>query len=243
MTSTSRIAFSVALLALALSAGCKETVSSEFIKTGGIAMLTEVTAHSETDVTVRTELVVGGDESNTYVILQSGDRIYAAVDGDPKEMDEVSEGVYKATFDVGAQDTEYSVMLRRDDEDDAEANSGTLPAPFEITSDLGSDPLSRMDDDVTLTWDPSGESDDMSLEVDDDIGGCIFSDDLDIAGDDGSYTIAAGTLESTSSQDPEECDVTATLSRERGGENDPILDGESSFVLRQVRSTTFASAP
>ncbi len=240
MTSTTRAAILTSLLALS---GCKETVSSDYIKTGGIAMTTEVTARSESDVTVRTSLLVGGDESNTYVILNSGDRIYAAAGDDRQEMDSVEDGVYEATFDVGAGGTKYSVMLRRDDGDDAEGNSGTLPEPFEFTSDLGTDVLSRMNDDVELTWAPDGESDDMSLDVDDDVGGCIFSDGFDVGGDDGSYTIAADTLDSTSSQDPEECDVTATLKRERSGNTDSALDRESWFVLRQVRSTTFASGP
>lgn len=240
MTSTPRAAILSSLLALA---GCKETVSSEYIKTGGIAMLTEVTARSTSDVTVRTELLVGGDESNTYVMLSSGDRIYAEADGDRQEMEAVETGVYEAVFDVGAGGTEYGVILRRDDGDSAEGSAGTLPEPFDITSDLGTEVLSRMDDAIELTWAPDGESDDMSLEVDDDIGGCIFSDGFDVGGDDGSYTLAAGTLESTSSQDPEECDVTATLTRERQGTTDGALDGESWFVLRQVRSTEFASGP
>jgi hypothetical protein len=132
-------------------------------------------------------------------------------------------------------------MLRRDDDEDAENNRGALPEPFSITSDLGTDVLSRMDDDVEITWEPSGEDDDMSLDVDDDVGGCIFSDGFDIGGDDGSYVIRAGTLDSTSSRDPEECDVTATLTREREGTIDPAIDRESTFILRQVRSTTFAS--
>jgi hypothetical protein len=240
MTSTPRIAFALGLCALA---GCKETVSSDHIKTGGIAMLTEVTARSETDVTVRTELVVGGDESNTYVVLESGDRIYAEANGEREEMQAVDQGVYEASFDAGEKGAEYRVLLRRDDGDSAENSMGTLPAPFDITSDLGTDVLSRMDDDVEITWEPSGESGDMSLEVDDDVGGCIFSDRFDIGGDDGSYVIAAGTLDSTSSSEPEECDVTATVTRERDGTHDRNLDGESWFVLRQVRSTTFASGP
>jgi hypothetical protein len=238
MTSTPRIAFALGLCALA---GCKETVSSDHIKTGGIAMLTEVTARSETNVTVRTELLVGGDESNTYVILESGDRMYAEVEDQREEMEAIDEGVYEATFDVGTDGAEYRVLLRRDDGDSAEDSMGTLPAPFAITSDLGTEVYSRVNDDVEITWDPSGESDDMSLEIDDDVGGCIFSDRFDVGGDDGSFVIAADTLDSTSSSEPEECDVTATLVRQRDGSNDRNLDSESWFVLRQVRSTTFAS--
>ena len=240
MTSTFRFALLVGLLGLG---GCKETVSSDHIKTGGIAMLTEVTARSTSSVTVRTELLVGGNESNTYVILESGDRIYASADGDRQEMDSIDEGVYEAMFEVGAGGTEYAVMLRRDDGDDADANKGTLPEPFSITSDLGTDVLSRMDDDVEITWEPSGEDDDMSMDVDEEGVGCIYPDGFDIGGDDGSYVIPAGTLDSTSSDEPEECDVTAVVTRERQGSTDRAIDSESWFILRQVRSTTWASGP
>lgn len=240
--------FATSALVLFTLVGCKETVSSRNIRTQGIAMLTTVVATSETRVTVQTDLVVGGDESNTYVDLDSGDRIYAEADGDRQEMSSESTGEYEASFDgdgVGAGGTEYRVLLLRDDDDDAENNSGTLPEPFEITSDFGSTPLSRMDDDVVITWEPSGETDDMELEVDEADVGCIFVYNKDIGGDPGTYTIPAGEdgLDSSDSQEPETCDVEATLRRKRDGDTDSVLDPESYFRLRQVRTVGFVSAP
>jgi hypothetical protein len=229
---------------LALATGCKETTSSENIRTGGIAMLTEVTARSASNARVRTELRVGGDESNTFVILEGGDRLVAEADGEEDVMEAIEEGIYEAEFDTGAGGTEFTVRLERVGDEDALDNHGTLPEPFSITSDFDSTPISRSEDEFDITWEPSGEPDDMEIDFDEDEGeSCIYSADDEIGGDPGSYTVERDFLDSTSSMDPETCDVTATLTRSSRGSNDDALDGESSFVLKQVRSVSFVSAP
>ena len=224
--------------------GCKETIDSKNLRTGGIAMVTRVTATSESRVVVHTELLAGGNESNTYVILGSHDRLIADADGEDVEMDAVNEGVYEAKFDTGLADTVFTVSLEREDDDPAPDNSGSLPAPFDITSDFGSTPMSRAED-MEVTWEPSGEDDDMKIAFDDEAGGgCIYINSDNIAGDPGTYTVEAGFLEGTGPEDMQEsCDVTAKITRSRHGETDSALDGESSFVLEQVRSVDFVSAP
>jgi hypothetical protein len=226
---------------------CKETVHSKNIRTGGIAMLTTVTATSEKKSKVHTELRVGGDESNTYVILDSKDRLIADADGNQRTMHELSErGVYETEFSVGAEGTLFKVMLERDGDTDAFDNSGKLPAPFDVTSDFGGDEISRGKDDLEITWDPSGTKNDMKVAFSDKDSddGCIFDDAEDIPGDSGSYVLKKGSLDSTGpSDDPKTCDVTGTLSRSASGSNDSHLDGESKFTLKQVRSFTFTSAP
>lgn len=234
----------VGLVGLSL-AGCKETIGSEDIRTNGIAAITEVIARSDSRTRVRTELLAGGDESNTAVILRQGDRLLAEADGEEQELEEVSDGVYEAVFDTGAGGTEFTVVLERNGDDDAPGNHGILPEPFEFTSEFA-DPVSRSQDDIEITWEPSGEDDDMDIEITDmiDDDGCIFRFDDDIPGDTGSYVLEANALDSTGpSDDPRTCDVEVTISRTRNGSTDDALDGESSFVLKQVRTMTFTSAP
>jgi hypothetical protein len=76
----------------------------------------------------------------------------------------------------------------------------------------------------------------MMLEIQ---GSCVEDQTLSIDGDPGSYTLGAATL------DPEtirsSCLVTLTLRRQRAGVVDPNLNAGSSFVLEQVRKTTFSS--
>lgn len=228
--------------ALCALAGCKETTSSKYIRTPGISMAIEVVAKSASASTVTATLQVGGP-NGTYVILDESDELYAEADGDRKQMHSVEQGVYEAKFSVADEDTEFVVGLDRDEDDDATDNHGMLPAPFDITSSFP-DELSRADDDIEVTWDPSGLDDDMKIAIEDEIGGCIaFDERQNIGGDPGTYTVEKGTLESQDSDMPETCDATLTLSRSSKGATDSVLDSESTFVLMQLRSDVFASAP
>lgn len=237
----------LALLVAAASSllACKETVHSKNIRTGGIAMLTTVTADSASHSRVHTELRVGGDESNTYVVLDPKDRLVADADGKQRDMESVSQGVYEAAFGIGDEGTVFKVMLERVGDQDALANSGKLPAPFSVSAPAKNDEFSRGKDDMTISWSPSGKKDDMKVTFSDSgTDGCIFDADADIPGDMGSYVVKHGTFESTGpADDPRTCDVTGKLSRTTTGSNDPHLDNESKFTLKQVRSFTFTSAP
>lgn len=221
--------------------GCKEVTSSQNIRTGGIAALVTVESSNGADSTVTVELRVGGDESNTYVDLDGGDRLFVEAGGERKEMSSRSAGVYTANFNTAAADTAFQVFLERTEDESASSNTGTLPAPFEITNAPSSAPVSRSEDTIELVWEPSSSTDDMRIETSDE--GCIFSYDKSIGGDPGTLTIEAGQLQSTNSDEPETCDVTVTLTRQRRGSADLAFDEESYFILRQVRSYTFVSAP
>jgi hypothetical protein len=241
MTSHRFVGFVTAAgIACALVA-CKETTSSANIRTPGISMAVEVVARSASSSTVTATLQVGGP-NGTYVILDAPDAIYASAGDDRKKMQAVEDGVYEAKFSVADEDTEFTVELDREEEDDAMDNQGSLPAPFEITSSYP-DPLSRADDDILVTWDPAGADGTMQLEIEDDVGGCIAFDEDEEVGDTGSYTVKAKTLKDQDDEMPETCDATLTLSRSRTGDNDAVLDSESTFVLMQVRSDVFQSAP
>lgn len=226
------------------AAGCKETTSCDNIRTGGIAMLVDVVATSASSSRVRAELKVGGDESNTVCILESGDELVASAGDEEKQMRAIDDGLYETTFGTGEADTEFRVsLIRTVDDDSAEDSTGTLPPPFDITSSYD-DPVSRTQDEMEITWEPSDSGDDMELEIEDGSGDCIIAiEDFDIPGDDGSYTLAPGEIHGSSAGEDESCDAEARLTRSRNGSTDSALDGESYFHLRQVRSVDFVTAP
>lgn len=226
----------VSLLALAAVGCSKETTSSKNIKTGGIAALIDVYADKDTTATVHVELRVGGAQSNTYVTLEGKDELSASVDGKTQTLEQIDPGIYEADFTGVGEDSEFSVLLDRPDDETAGDNSGTLPAPFSI--DAPAADKSRKDDDLDVTWAPES-SDKLDLEVD---GNCIFRYTKGIS-DTGSHTIAAGTLESTGGDKPETCDLDLSLDRHRAGSADSKFDPESYFTLHQRRKVSFTSKP
>jgi hypothetical protein len=232
----------VGLVAVAMLGCTKETVSSKQIKTGGIAATLEALADSDSHTKIKATLRVGGDESNTYVILDSGDSIQAKSGTETKPMYSAdSEGVYATDFATGAENTQFSVELLRSDPSDKNAlnNIGSLPRPFNIGA-LPTDTPSRAAADTTITWDNSGSNDPISLTIE---GTCIFMYSKSGIADTGSFVISKGQLSSTGGSKPETCSLKVTMERRRGGTTDPVLDSESRFVLIQRRVGTFNSAP
>jgi len=225
------------------AAGCRETTSSQNIKTRGMVALMKVTASSETSSTVAVTLKVGGPASNTYVDLEGGDLLFASADSEEKQMVAEDTGRYQVDFDTGAEDTEFTVRLEREWDVSASNSGGLLPAPFDITSDFGSTPLSRENDALVVAWEPADSGDDMRMELEDGVPSCIFDDNFDIGGDPGQYEVAAGKISSTHRDDPGECDVTLRLIRRRNGQADASFDPDSRFRLEQVRRADFVSAP
>lgn len=223
-----------------LLVGCsKETTSSSNIKTGGIAALTDVYADTDTTATVHVELKVGGSSSNTYIGLDNGDQLIATAGGETKTLTTTDDvGVYEARFSGVGAETEFSLVLERPNDTTASDNSGTLPPPFTI--DKPSNDLSRKDDDLKVTWSPSGTDDGMDFEFS---GSCIFDYTKSPPSDSGSFVLPKGTLDSTGGNMPEACKITIDAQRSRSGTADAAFDSESWFRLHQRRSTTFTSAP
>ncbi len=229
----------VSLCLLSLSAvGCsKETTSSSNIKTRGIAALIDVYADTDTTATVHVELRVGGSDSNTYVDLEGSDTLTATAAGKTKTLTVVDTGIYEANFSGVEGGTEFQVSLDRLDDETATENSGALPDPFSLDDPASG--LSRMTDDLEVTWSPADTGDKMRLDFE---GDCIFAYGHS-ASDTGSYIVDKNTLDSTGGDEPKTCDVTVNVDRLREGSADSLFDPESWFRLHQRRSASFTSNP
>ncbi len=230
-----RLAF-LSLIGLSALGCSKETTSSSNIKTGGIAALIDVYADTGSTATVHVELRVGGSSSNTFVDLDSPDKLTATAGDETLTLKPTDTGIYEALFSDVGEDTEFTVTLERGDEDTASDSSGTLPAPFDLEEPEGK--LSRADDDLAISWAPES-GDKMSLEFD---GDCIFDYDKGVP-DTGAYTVKAGTLHSTGGDNPEACDIDLTAVRTRAGSADGKFDPESWSRLHQRRRASFVSNP
>jgi hypothetical protein len=227
----------VAALALS-SVACSATTSSRNIRTAGVVALIDVTSQSENQAVVQTKLVVGGANSNTHVVLEGGDRLYAESAGQRQDMNSVSEGAYEAKFATSGG--EYTVGLNRDVDTPAPNNKGTMPPPFEITSQFDDSPISRAKGEVTVTWSPSGGGATVKVSIE---GDCVVPADYDVGGDPGTFTIAPKLIKAWMSQEKDNCNVNITVERTVTGSTDPALDSDSRFRLHQTRSARFVSGP
>lgn len=227
------------VLALAVLAGaCSATTSSRNIRTAGVVVLIDVTSETEGQSVVTTDLVIGGSSSNTFMVLEGGDRMYAEASGQRREMNATSDGEYEAKF--GSSEGEFLVSMQRDVDAPAPNNRGTLPPPFTITSEFGDEPLSRKKDKVKLTWTPGGSGSDVEIEI---RGDCIHTERFAVGGDPGAYTIGKKKITAWKSKAKQACTVIATITHTRLGSIDPALDSDSRFRLRQVRQVRFVSGP
>ncbi|MDD9939462.1 MAG: hypothetical protein OXU20_00240 [Myxococcales bacterium] len=225
-------------LAATASLACTATTSSRNIRTGGVVARIDVTSERGGRSVVETDLVIGGQGSNTYMVLEGGDRLYATAGGDKRPMQATSDGEYEAKFRV--DEGEFVVSLEREVDDPAPDNRGVLPPPFDISSDFGSTPLSRKSDKVVIEWTPAGSRADVEIEID---GKCIHDERYDVGGDPGKFEIRKGEIRAWKSKKDDACDVDVTVTRTTTGETDPTLDSDSSFRLHQVRRTRFVSGP
>jgi hypothetical protein len=224
------------MIGLACAVGCSATTSSRNIRTAGMVALIDVRSEAEGLSVVEVDLVIGGANSNTYVVLEGGDSFEAATAGQTKTMQATSNGEYEAKF--GVSEGEFVVSLKRDEDQSAPESRGTLPPPFTITSSF-TRPILRSEP-VTVSWEPASTGTSMSIEL---RGDCIIRESFQVAGDPGTFTIKPGAFRVWKSKEDQSCDVTVTLTRTSLGTTDPALDSDSRFRLHQVRATRFVSAP
>lgn len=227
----------IAVLIVSLAA-CSATTSSRNIRTGGLVALIDVTSEHEGQASVKTSLVVGGANSNTYVMLEGGDRLSAAAGSEHKDMNATSAGEYEAKFATSGG--EIVVKLARDVDKSAPNSKGTLPPPFEITNSFDDKPISREKQTVTLTWAPKEGGADVAIHLS---GDCILDQDFSVGGDPGSYTIDKGTLTAWKGQELQACNVAVVVTRTVKGTTDPELGSDSHFLLHQLRDARFVSGP
>jgi hypothetical protein len=216
---------------------CRETVESEDVRTSGIypEMIVTATGSGRTDVQVR--LKVGGNDSNTFLVLTGADKLEATVGATTRTLDETSDETYTASFGVDAEDTQVVISLVRGEADEgAPASVVSLPAPF--AASLGAAEYSRAADAVAMSWEP-GASGLLDWRMS---GSCIHALG-DSVPDDGTHSLPAGSIDTFDSERNETCTVGVEFTRSRRGNIDSAFTEGGSIVARQVRSDGFTSTP
>ncbi len=218
-----------------------ESVSSSDVLTSGMYANLDVSADGSGVSRATAILRVGGASSNVYVDLVDGDVLTVEQGDEIVELEKSSVGEYReyiTSFDVDAADTEFDFAFVRNVDDGAASSVITLPAKFEITGPEVDTTVSRAED-LTFTWDGGG--DDLMLYSMD--GDCVLSTGETLQGDEGSYTIPAGTLESVDENAPLTCSAELVLSRVRISEVDQGYGEGGNAEGIQVRRLLLVSAP
>lgn len=223
-----------AVLALGLLSACSASTSSRNIRTGGIVALIDVKSESAGSAALETELVVGGQHSNTNVLLEGGDSLSATAGGQQQALGVQGKGEYGARF--ATSDGEFVVSLARDVDAPAPASRGVLGPAFEITPPADASRQAPL----VINWTPVDPESQVEVELE---GDCVIRETKTVGADTGSVTFNVGELRAWKKQANDTCAVQVEITRTRLGTTDPALDPDSRFRLSQVRRAQFSSTP
>ncbi len=239
-------------LALGILLGACNSVDSDAIRTSGIWADFEVEADGDGQSEVTAVLRVGSITSLDFVRLTGGDELSCTASttgySSTKEMIESSAfGVtaYSSTFDNEVEGLNFKINFDRSatGTDSAPDSSTTLPAPFTLAqptlanSTASITSFSRGSDTIWLDWDPFGESDAMSYDID---GSCIQSQASGLSSDTGRLEIPSGSILALSGQETQSCTVTIKIFRTRLGSVDSGFGG-GAFRAVQAREVTLTA--
>lgn len=216
---------------------CTETVESSDVRTSGVFPEFRAVADGTGSTQVSARLKVGGNDSNTYLELQDGDRIEVSANGETRTLNETDTHSYTARFDVDASGTEFVFAFLRSEQDESAPRSiVTLPEPFSLQ--MTASEVSRASGQVGFSWDPPASG---SLHWDL-AGDCVWADQGDTA-DDGSHSLGADDVRSPTTDADKTCDVQLTVQRGLGGSIDPAFTEGGENRAYQERVQSFTSTP
>lgn len=216
---------------------CTETVESSDVRTTGVYPEFRAVANGTGSTQVSARLKVGGNDSNTYLELQDGDRIEVSVGTETRTLDETDSHTYSARFDVDAAGTEFVfAFLRSEQDENAPRSVLTLPEPFSLQMTTAE--VSRASGLVGFSWDPPA-SGNLHWDL---AGDCVWPDQGDTV-DDGSHSLSADDVRSPTADAAKTCPVSLTVQRGRAGSVDPAFTEGGESIAYQERAQSFTSTP
>ena len=232
-------------LLLVLS-GCSKT-ESENVTSQGIRADIEVVSGGHGSSEVKVELRVGDGLFGTLLELSNSDRLLAHANGVTQQLgkdEDLFEIMYKTTFNIDDEGTQFRVELQRDEGVSAPNSIVTLPLSPNVTMPANDDTVA-LGSDLTVAWEPAFTQDSMSvrfiIECRGTNGSYYSSDDTHSAVDNGVFRINTSEI---SSIDPEvfddmiNCPLEIIVYRKRRGSLDPGYGEGGRIVAIQRRAVT-----
>lgn len=218
-------------------AACTETVESTDVRTSGIYPEFSVTADGSGSTVASARFKVGGNDSNTFLDLQGGDRVDVTVGDETKRLDSRGDHRYEATFSVDDPSLEFVFAFMREEQDESAPRSVvSLPIPF--TLEMTTTEASRGADAVAFAWD-STTTGEVRWEVD---GDCIRGDS-GATPDDGEHSLGSDDVRAKLNDEMETCTVRLGLERRSQGTIDPAFTEGGENFGHQERVRSFTSTP
>lgn len=232
---------------LTLISGCGGSAESEDIRTPGIHAEFKVTANGNGSTNVSADLEVGsgGILGATDLSLSGNDTLSATSDTVTKPLDKetdfLGEITYETTFSGDAEGTQFVIAFEREGDTSAPNSYVSLPEPLVVNSPVTDDRFD-FDEDITLTWEASFNSDELRVQTQSECpiaGGSSFSGSSFTTVDDGSFTISAlEALGSAHDDSPSQsiCEVKIIIRRVNIGHLDPNFGEGGSIEGVQKRT-------
>ena len=239
-----------------------ESVPSQGVTTESLSADMHVSSTGGEVVTVEAAIRQGAVSNGYFVDLSTGDSLRASSIGDPadirfdgdlfgktarlpdwiKSLEKGTRNVfvhhqdgiwYFTTFSGTAEDTEFTISLLRNDQNDAPRTTVKLPPAYAITEPAAGQVFSRNSDPITVTWSPGDSGYVMRLKgfvsCQNNASGEWSSSEIV---DTGGYVIGAGTFNGYSGS----CSIVIGVERFRHGQLDPAFGCGGKIEAHQYRT-------
>ncbi len=245
----------VLLALITATSGCSNT-DSENVTTQGMRADINVTAAGTGSTTISVDLdFVDGGLTKEDIELSTNDSLIATSGTSEKTLSKqsaISEISYETTFNTEAENTPFKVSLIRENGENAENSTVTLPAPFDL--ETPDDVNGGANTVANIRWSNFGKTDSLSLDIDclckSKVNGVIKDYYIvntinDMSTDNGYAHIPITQLldEVDPTQYDMGCTIDITMTRSRTGELDENYGGGGYIKAAQVRETSFNYSP
>lgn len=232
------------LAALLAAATACDSVESDDVLTDGIYVNYDAVNTGGATTEATAVFRVGGAASNTFVNLGGDDSVTVSVDGDePTALSETNLGdlySYVGTFQATAEDSSFAFALNRSIDEGAPASDCSLPAPLSLQTPADGATFSRPNDPIPVTWDNSGQADDLEVVLESD---CIVTSVNAVSGDPGTFVIEAGSYTVFEDRQDEQCEATIKVRRIRTGTLDAGFGEGGRIACTQERTVSIRLDP
>jgi hypothetical protein len=234
------------LLSIAtFGSGC-DSVDSAMVETSEMGLYVDAEVDASGRLEVLAQLTTDNDAllESTYVRLSDGDRLFAAVDGDTRELREqfvIGLGTYQyvTEFEHAPAGQRLIVSLDRIDREEAPRSRVTLPEPFDVVL---ADETFTMQAGVTLRWSGAPDRGEVGVSL---ASACVELVDAPTApASAGQLRIPPTRLRYVTGADPaQSCPVSFTLRLAVAGQVDPAFGRGGSITATQVRDAAMTIGP